>query len=456
MRIILFVLLTAIPYAAKSQTYIENQLATEKPGRFWIDDMGAMKKLSLGDAHNNGQILFHNGGFDINHTKRRWAVGLDIAETGTAATGSDFMLWSYNDAGGYKGLAMTVARSSHLLSLYGGLFMNNNTSNTIMFGSAGFGAPTTGTRSAGAKLVLLPSLSPVLSDYALGVQQGGGYTEAWLGMPDSVAGHGLVFYGGVRKAGRIDGRGNTQWEGQGRFKGWFSPGSGDGPAAEIGVSGGVAAMIGYNRSSIGYIPAYMAGGNGSLFTSMLLNETGLGLGVGTGGTFAGKLSIYDNINGRSTITIQSASNSRFWIQEGGSVLRIGGSGTAAPAMGAINVTSAGLVGIGTLAPQSELSVNGTITSKKVKVLSNGWADYVFRQDYQLPTLGEVERHIREKGHLKDIPSEQEVEKNGVDLGEMNKKLLAKVEELTLYLIEQNKKLEALEKWKGEQEAKSIK
>jgi len=90
------------------------------------------------------------------------------------------------------------------------------------------------------------------------------------------------------------------------------------------------------------------------------------------------------------------------------------------------------------------------------VLNTGWADYVFLPDYQLPTLQEVERHIREKGHLKDIPSEKEVEKEGVDLGEMNKKLLAKVEELTLYLIEQNKKLEALEKWKSEQEGKTQK
>ncbi len=248
----------------------------------------------------------------------------------------------------------------------------------------------------------------------------------------------------------------TQWEGQGRFKDWYLSG-GTGPATEIGVitpgTNPIAGIIGFNRTTNTYIPLSLSGGVGSNSTQIYLSETGMAIGYG-GATFPGKLYVYDLINGKSTIALQSASNTRFWIQEESSIMRIGGRGTAAPASGAINVTSTGLVGIGTLAPQSELSVNGTITSKKVKVLSTGWADYVFRSDYRLPSLQEVEKHIRENGHLKDIPSEKEVEKEGVELGEMNKKLLAKVEELTLYLIEQNKKLEALEKWKAEQEAKA--
>ena len=60
--------------------------------------------------------------------------------------------------------------------------------------------------------------------------------------------------------------------------------------------------------------------------------------------------------------------------------------------------------------------------------------------YNLPTLEEVERHINKKGHLKDIPSAKEVEENGIFLGDMNSKLLQKIEELTLYIIQQEKKI----------------
>ncbi|KIC01721.1 hypothetical protein OA88_12360 [Flavobacterium sp. JRM] len=66
-----------------------------------------------------------------------------------------------------------------------------------------------------------------------------------------------------------------------------------------------------------------------------------------------------------------------------------------------------------------------------------------KKEYTLPTLDEVEKYITEKDHLKDIPSEEEVLKNGLNLGEMNTKLLQKIEELTLYIIEQGKKSDEL-------------
>ncbi|MDG3581258.1 hypothetical protein [Galbibacter pacificus] len=106
--------------------------------------------------------------------------------------------------------------------------------------------------------------------------------------------------------------------------------------------------------------------------------------------------------------------------------------------------NAGNVGIGTEDPGSwKLAVNGKIRAKEVKV-ETSWSDFVFENDYELPTLEEVEKHIQEKGHLKDIPSDKEVAKEGIYLGEMDAKLLQKIEELTLYIIEQNKRIEALE------------
>ncbi len=92
----------------------------------------------------------------------------------------------------------------------------------------------------------------------------------------------------------------------------------------------------------------------------------------------------------------------------------------------------------------KLSVNGAVRAHRVKVYTT-WADFVFEEGYQLPPLEEVEKHINEKGHLKDIPSAEEVEKNGIELGEMNKLLLQKIEELTLYMIELNKEIDNLKK-----------
>ncbi|UGU18115.1 hypothetical protein LS482_09570 [Sinomicrobium kalidii] len=98
----------------------------------------------------------------------------------------------------------------------------------------------------------------------------------------------------------------------------------------------------------------------------------------------------------------------------------------------------GMVGIGTSSPGSwKLAVNGNIRAKEIKV-ETGWSDFVFEKDYRLPTLEEVEQHIKEKGHLKDIPSAKEVAENGIFLGEMDAKLLRKIEELTLYVLELKK------------------
>jgi hypothetical protein len=112
----------------------------------------------------------------------------------------------------------------------------------------------------------------------------------------------------------------------------------------------------------------------------------------------------------------------------------------------VRIEPNGNVGIGTTNPGLwKLAVNGKIKTKEIKVTLDGWSDFVFEKDYALPTLKEVENHIKEKGHLQDIPSAKEVEKNGIYLGEMDAKLLQKIEELTLYTIAQEKKIEKIEK-----------
>lgn len=112
-----------------------------------------------------------------------------------------------------------------------------------------------------------------------------------------------------------------------------------------------------------------------------------------------------------------------------------------------NILTDANIGIGTSSFSDgtdtyRLSVNGAVRAHRVKVYTT-WADFVFEDNYKLPTLQEVENHIKQNGHLKDIPSAKQVEQDGIELGEMNKLLLQKVEELTLYLIEMDKEIKDL-------------
>jgi hypothetical protein len=108
------------------------------------------------------------------------------------------------------------------------------------------------------------------------------------------------------------------------------------------------------------------------------------------------------------------------------------------------VGSTGNVGIGTTSPTQKLAVNGTIRAKEV-IVDTGWSDYVFDESYKLKALSEVEAYVKTEKHLPGIPSAQEVAEHGVTVGEMQSKLLAKVEELTLHLIRIEKENAALRK-----------
>ncbi len=109
----------------------------------------------------------------------------------------------------------------------------------------------------------------------------------------------------------------------------------------------------------------------------------------------------------------------------------------------VYVTRKGNVGIGLKNPKDRLEVNGQIHARSVKIDVKDWADFVFKEGYDLPRLREIEAYIKKEGHLPNIPSTQDATKNGVQVGEMQKLLLQKVEELTLYLIQQDKEIKAL-------------
>jgi hypothetical protein len=164
--------------------------------------------------------------------------------------------------------------------------------------------------------------------------------------------------------------------------------------------------------------------------------------VGIGTLYpSAKLSVAGPNANDAAMTIQSGSDSRFYISEGDNTLRIGGLNAST---GVINVINTGNVGIGTTNPGSyKLAVEGTVGARKVQVKQASWADFVFDSAYRLPALSDVKKYITDHKHLPGIPSAKEVENDGIDIGEMNKKLLQKVEELTLYIIEQQQQIDQL-------------
>ncbi|BBM86323.1 hypothetical protein [Candidatus Uabimicrobium amorphum] len=118
----------------------------------------------------------------------------------------------------------------------------------------------------------------------------------------------------------------------------------------------------------------------------------------------------------------------------------------------------GNVGIGVMNTQgSKLAVKGKITAEEIRVINmKKWADFVFADDYKLLPINELEQSIKRNKHLPNIPSEREVKEQGIQLGEMQAKLLQKIEELTLYTIQQEKKITTLQQQKNTLESKVAK
>lgn len=103
----------------------------------------------------------------------------------------------------------------------------------------------------------------------------------------------------------------------------------------------------------------------------------------------------------------------------------------------------GRLGIGTISPNYKLDVRGTIRANEIIVNTTG-ADFVFAEGYQLRPLSEVKTFIQENKHLPEIKSAQEMQENGVGINELQTQLLQKIEELTLYILQQEERIKALE------------
>jgi hypothetical protein len=224
--------------------------------------------------------------------------------------------------------------------------------------------------------------------------------------------------------------------------GWTHVGGSDSIIVSEGI-GGVSASIGTSSNHAFRLNAGPGGGKVSIYPS-------------------GDVVIGDNSVGsigRLTVKTSNNADGISHIGDGGNILktRMGGTsagiGTFSPTN--MRIFSGGLsrifiaeatgnVGIGTDNPTFKLSVLGNIRSTEV-VVETGWADYVFDKKYKLPLLSDLEKFIQQNKHLPNIPTAAEIEKNGLHLGDTQKRMMEKIEELTLYIIQQQKEIDALKK-----------
>lgn len=238
--------------------------------------------------------------------------------------------------------------------------------------------------------------------------------------------------------------GYLEYNGNVRITNNGSLGIGTAPTEKLDVNGNasISGNIGVtNVTSSGYVtassylqaPVVKAGNEWFGFEPTANNWTGFNLSNGTGSQKRIILGV-DNDEDRSVFAIEKINVwTRYMdIKANGSSYFLGNM-----AIGTSNIN-------GTY----KLSVNGKIRAKEV-VVETGWSDFVFEEDYNLKSLKEVESFIKENKHLPDVPSEKEVTENGVSIGEMQSTLLQKIEELTLYVIEQDKRIEKLEQENAE-------
>lgn len=195
-------------------------------------------------------------------------------------------------------------------------------------------------------------------------------------------------------------------------------------------------FVNYSATNLSSSPTYQYNDNQVTFNNPYLNYRAKGGSTVTNAAH--------NFTVLTPLT-QANSNIAAFSNGGSALVRIDKDGNLVSTKD-ISTTSKVKIGTGTIdIGTHSLAVNGSAIFTKAHVkLSGNWPDYVFEPEYKLPTLKYIEAYINKYKHLPDVPSASDVEKNGIDLGENQAILLKKIEELTLYIIEQEKRIEKLE------------
>jgi len=147
----------------------------------------------------------------------------------------------------------------------------------------------------------------------------------------------------------------------------------------------------------------------------------------------------------SGFIFEEAGSDKAWIWHDGANDRLRFTTDDGSTRNDLVIANNGNIGIGTSNPTEKLTVNGHVKCREVYVTTTNWPDYVFDNDYNLMSLNDVETYIKLNKHLPGIPCVSEVNSEGLKVGEMNEMIIKKLEEMTLYLIEQEKQIRALKK-----------
>lgn len=329
-----------------------------------------------------------------------------VYATSTPANGYGYGVYG---TGGYAGVRGTGAGNAYTGTTYG------------VYGNA--------TGTAGSRIGVYGTSSNTGGTNAYGVYgAAGGATNNWAGYFTS----GNVYVANTLKVGTTTGIAGDKFEIQG--------GSTDDKVVHIesgytgaGTQYGVYSLLKDGGTGTRY--ALYGYANGGATSGSAYGVRGYATTEGNGSVYAGYFNTGNATGGGVEYGVySSASDWGLYVAGGKTYLNSAGVG----------------IGTTTLATGYMLSVNGKIMCEELKVQDSGsWPDYVFEDGYKLRSLDEVEAHIKENGHLPGVPDANAICDEGIDIGSMQKLLMEKIEELTLYTINQQKELELLKKENGE-------